>query len=126
MIFGVGTDIIEIKRIEQAIARFDNRFLDRIYTIDEQEYCLRHRDSARHFSGRFAAKEAVIKALGTGFRNGISWVDIEIKNNGDGKPEVTLSYALMEMVSMDAMTQRISLSISHCRDYATAFAVWSG
>lgn len=120
MIHGIGTDIIEVKRIEESIERFGQRFLDRIFSYDEQAYCLHHRDAARHFAGRFAAKEAIVKALGTGFRNGIGWLDIEVKNDPHGKPVVQLSSDLQERFD----SPRIHLSISHGRDYATAFALW--
>lgn len=119
MIQGVGTDIIEVKRIEESVKRFGQRFLDRVFTLQEQEYCLYHRDASRHFAGRFAAKEAIVKALGTGFRNGISWQDIEIVNDVQGKPVVHLSSKL----SQNFEGVQIHLSISHGRDYATAFAI---
>lgn len=119
MIHGVGTDIIEVKRIEESIERFGQRFLDRIFSFDEQAYCLHHRDAARHFAGRFAAKEAIVKALGTGFRDGIGWLDIEIVNDSQGKPLAQLSSKLLETFD----SPRIHLSISHGRDYATAFAI---
>lgn len=121
MIYGIGTDIIEVKRIEQAIQRFDQRFLDRLFCSGEQEYCLRHRDSARHFAGRFAAKEAIVKALGTGFRDGVTWLDIEISNDSHGKPIVILSDKLKEAYD----SPHFLISISHCREYATAFAIWT-
>lgn len=117
---GLGNDIIEISRIQQVIARFGNKFLDKVFTEWEQNYCHRHRDSARHFAGRFAAKEAIVKALGTGFRAGITWLDIEIKNNNDGKPIVILSQRLQE----ESGHPQILLSISHCREYATAVAIY--
>lgn len=116
---GLGNDIIEVSRIQQVIARFGNKFLDKVFTEGEQNYCLRHRDSARHFAGRFAAKEAIVKALGTGFRTGITWLDIEIKNNNEGKPIVILSQRLLE----ESGHPHIHLSISHCREYATAVAI---
>lgn len=119
MIHGIGTDIIEVKRIEASIERFGQRFLDRIFSEDEQTYCFRHRDASRHFAGRFAAKEAIVKALGTGFREGIGWLDIEITNDTQGKPVARLSMQLQEQ--FDGCT--IHLSISHGRDYATAFAI---
>lgn len=119
MIHGIGTDIIEVKRIEESIERFGQRFLDRIFSYDEQAYCLHHRDAYRHFAGRFAAKEAIVKALGTGFRNGIGWLDIEIINDAQGKPIAQLSTRLKEQFD----SPRIHLSISHGRDYATAFAI---
>jgi holo-[acyl-carrier protein] synthase len=93
--------------------------LDRIFNLDEQAYCLHHRDASRHFAGRFAAKEAIVKALGTGFRDGIGWLDIEILNNHQGKPVVKLSARLKEQFN----SPNIHLSISHGRDYATAFAI---
>lgn len=119
MIHGIGTDIIEVKRIEESIERFGQRFLDRIFSLDEQAYCLHHRESSRHFAGRFAAKEAIVKALGTGFRDGISWLDIEVINDVKGKPVAQLSSKLKEAFDSPC----IHLSISHGRDYATAFAI---
>lgn len=119
MIYGIGTDIIEVKRIEDSIERFGQRFLDRIFSVEEQAYCLQHRDAGRHFAGRFAAKEAIVKALGTGFRNGITWLDIEICNDPRGKPMVQLSNKLKEAFD----SPKIHLSISHGKDYATAFSI---
>jgi len=124
MIQGIGTDIIEIERIRKAVERYGHRFLNRIYTHREQEYCLAHRDSAPRLAGRFAAKEAVLKAIGTGLRTEISWLDIEIINNHDGKPEVVLSDHLKELLSFD-QNSSIEISISHCHAYATAFAIRS-
>lgn len=119
MIYGIGTDIIEVKRIEQAIERFGQRFLDRLFCEEEQLYCNRHRDKARHFAGRFACKEAIVKALGTGFRDGINWLDIIISNDRHGKPIVNLSDKLQHTFN----SPHLHISISHCREYATAFAV---
>lgn len=119
MIHGIGTDIIEVKRIDESIERFGQRFLDRIFSLDEQAYCLHHKDASRHFAGRFAAKEAIVKALGTGFRDGIGWLDIEITNDHHGKPVAQLSVKLKETFD----SPLIHLSISHGRDYATAFAI---
>lgn len=121
MIHGIGTDIIEVKRIEQAIQRYGQRFLDRLFSQSEQDYCSRHRDHARHYAGRFAAKEAIVKALGTGFGDNISWLDIEITNDEHGKPHVILSDKVKEAYNFP----QLLLSISHCREYATAFAIWS-
>lgn len=119
MIQGLGNDIIEIERMQKAIERQGQRFLDRIFTPTEQQYCLRHNQAARHFAGRFAAKEAILKGLGTGLRQGISWLDIEITNDGSGKPFVTLSQALQERFNKP----HIFISISHCQTYATAVAI---
>ena len=120
MIKGLGNDIIEIGRIEGSIGRFGQRFLDRLFTPDEQKYCTQYHEPARHFAGRFAAKEAIVKALGTGFRHGISWLDIEIINDNDGCPHVYFSQSLKDLFD----NPRILISISHCKDYASAVAIW--
>lgn len=122
MINGIGTDIIEVKRIEQAIQRFGPHFLNRLFSEDEQAYCNRHRDNARHYAGRFAAKEAIVKALGTGFREGVNWLDIAISNDSQGKPVVTFSEKMKLMFD----DPNVQISISHCREYATAFAIFIG
>jgi holo-[acyl-carrier protein] synthase len=121
MILGVGSDIIEVSRIEKSIQRYQKKFLDRIFTENEQSYCLRHKDAQRHFAGRFAAKEAIVKALGTGISKSISWLDIEISNDPLGKPLVTFSSHVKE----EFHDPSIHISISHCKEYAVAFAVWS-
>lgn len=121
MIHGAGIDIIEIERIRRCVTRYGHRFLDRLFTRREQEYCESHVDSAPHFAGRFAAKEAVVKALGTGFGKEAHWLDIEILNNPKGKPTVQLSSTLQGQFP----SARIVLSISHCKDLATALAIWT-
>lgn len=121
MILGVGTDIIEIKRIQSAVQRHNKKFLNLIFTSAEQSYCYARKDPFPSLAARFAAKEAVAKALGTGFVN-ISWLDIEISNNSDGRPYVIFSEKLIRLFNLDISTQ-LSLSMSHSRDYATAVAV---
>ena len=123
MIKGIGTDIIEIHRIKKATERYSDRFLNRIFTKNEQGYCLSHRDPTPRLAGRFAAKEAILKAIGSGLRTNISWLDIEIINNQEGKPEVYLSEKLKKLLSFDTKSLSIQISISHCHDYATAFAI---
>lgn len=118
---GVGNDIIEVERIQKAIDRHGQHFLDRIFTKLEQEYCNRYQFSARHYAGRFAAKEAVVKAIGVGFREGVHWVDIEILNDANGKPEIHLSSDLNSSWDFPELL----LSISHCQDYASAVVIWS-
>jgi len=120
MILGIGNDIIEIERIRKAIERYELRFLNRLFTPHEQDYCLKRKDPAIHFAGRFAAKEAVVKALGTGFRNGLEWTDFEIYSNLHGKPFVKLS----EKASNLFHTPHLHLSMSHSQFYATAIAIW--
>lgn len=122
MVKGLGNDIIEISRIEGSIGRFGQRFLDRLFSAEEQGYCTQYQEPSRHYAGRFAAKEAIVKALGTGFRNGISWLDIEILNDNDGRPHVYFSQNLKDIYG----DPQIMVSISHCREYATAVAIWVG
>jgi len=116
---GVGTDIIEVGRIKDAIARHKGRFLDRIFTQKEQEYCSKFSNATIHYAGRFAAKEAVVKALGTGLTFEMTWCDLEIINNTSGQPEVFVS----QRVRQTFPTAHFFLSISHCNDYATATAI---
>ncbi|MGA8164293.1 MAG: holo-ACP synthase [Waddliaceae bacterium] len=116
---GVGTDIIEIQRIERVIDKHGEKFLNRLFTEKEQSYCLRHQLASQHFAGRFAAKEAVAKALGTGISGGIRWLDIEIDNDANGKPQVTLSPSACG----GNQHPRFLLSISHSKHYATAVAI---
>ena len=119
---GVGTDIIEIHRIQEAYERHGERFLDRLFTEKEQAYCLRYKNAIPHFAGRFAAKEAVLKALGTGLHQSITWKEIEIINDSQGKPEVEIPLGVLRSMS----ASHLLLSISHCESYATATAILMG
>lgn len=119
MIRGLGNDIVEIRRIRRSIEKYGQRFLDKVFTSSEQSYCKRYADSAPHFSGRFCAKEAVAKALGTGFGRDLSFLDIEVYNDSSGKPCVQL----IGSVDKHLKNPLFFLSISHSRDYATAVAV---
>jgi holo-[acyl-carrier protein] synthase len=119
VIEGIGNDIVEIKRIASAIERFGQKFLDKLFTQKEQEYCKRHEKSERNFSGRFAAKESIAKALGTGFGQELNWLDIEILNESNGKPVVFLSESLKKRVGEIT----IHLSISHSKEFAVAVAI---
>lgn len=121
MILGLGNDIIEIARVERLLKRFPLGTLQKIYTSREQEICLKKKQSFVHFAGRFAAKEAVVKALGIGFSKGITWTDVEILNDSLGKPIVHLS----EKLNILFKNPQILVSISHCRSYATAVAIYT-
>ena len=116
---GLGNDIIEIDRLERIISRYGQRFFDKLFTPVEQAYCLRRAHASRHFAGRFAAKEAISKALGTGFGKDLAWLDIEITNDQNGKPVVTLTPTAAKHFG----NPQILLSISHCHAYATAVAI---
>lgn len=118
---GIGTDIIEIERIRLSIERHGQHFLNRLFTQKEQDYCYQFKDFAPHFAGRFAAKEAVAKALGTGFGADLSWQDIEVIPDERGQPQVRLS----EKANQRFRCPHLLLSISHSSSQAIAFAIWS-
>lgn len=120
MIFGIGTDIIEIKRIKKAIAR-SPRFIERLFTEQELEYYKKKDMKAQHIAGGFSAKEAVLKALGTGLR-GFRWKDIEIIRGTTGKPIVRFGGNVKQFIE-DNGVGIIHVTISHSRDFATATAV---
>lgn len=120
MIRGIGTDIIEVSRIKENIEKHGKKFLDKVFTPSEQAYCQSFRESGRNFAGRFAAKEAIVKALGTGLSQGLDWLDMEILNDSQGKPYLVPS----ENFKNRFENAIIYLSISHCHEYATATAIW--
>jgi holo-[acyl-carrier protein] synthase len=96
VIVGLGADIAEIDRIEAAIARHGRAFIERVFTSQEIAYCERHRASGERYAARFAAKEATMKALGTGWRRGVRWVDIEVTRLASGRPTIELRGAARE------------------------------
>ena len=119
-ILGIGNDILEIERIRQSIESHGKRFLTRLFTEGERNYCLKYKDSVPHFAGRFSGKEAIVKALGTGFGKNAAWLDIEILNDPAGKPIVYLSKTLAAQLT----NSQFLLSISHSQLYVTAVAIW--
>ena len=120
MIKGLGNDLVEIGRIRLSIQRYGHHFLNRLFTSEEQDHCLRYSDSALHFAGRFAAKEAVVKALGVGFGSEAKWHDIALHANVKGKPIVILSKALEARFNSPSLL----VSITHTAEYASAIAIW--
>jgi holo-[acyl-carrier protein] synthase len=121
MINGIGIDIIKIDRIKKAIKKSGKRFLRKIFTAGEIKYCLARRFPEMHFASRFAAKEAVAKAAGTGlWRRGFSWRDIDIVNHGDNSP---IYVEINGKLKRKLRAGRILISMSHCRGYAAANAV---
>src|SRR5512145_575958 len=90
MILGAGVDIVEIARLRHAIERSKDRFIQRVFTPAEQQFCNRHADPAQHFAARFAAKEALFKALGTGWAKGVTWLDVEVYREGQEAPTLRL------------------------------------
>lgn len=124
-IIGIGTDITECLRIARMIDRHGEVFLQRVYTPTEIAYCQNRKQATQHFTGRWAAKEAVLKALGTGWIRGISWLDVEVVNRPGGQPEVVLKDGAKKVADQLGV-ERIQISISHCRTHAVAFAVAVG
>lgn len=124
-VLGIGTDIVENLRIAQMIERHGELFLRRVYTPHEIEYCSVRKAATQHYAGRWAAKEAVLKALGTGWAQGISLLDIEVRNESGGRPHIALTGGALE-VSSRLGIERILISISHCRSHATAYALALG
>lgn len=121
----IGTDIIECVRIAQMIEKHGELFLQRVYTQREIAYCSSRRSANQHYAGRWAAKEATLKALGTGWAKGIQWTDIEVQNQVGGRPELLLSNRAKEIADSLGIRE-ILISISHCRNYAIAYATGIG
>jgi holo-[acyl-carrier protein] synthase len=124
-LIGLGADITECLRIARMIERHGELFINRVYTPEEIKYCQNRKQSTQHYTGRWAAKEAILKALGTGWRKGISWRDIEVRNEPSGKPVVAVRGGVKDVVEQLGITE-IQVTISHCRSHATAVAIAIG
>lgn len=128
MILGVGTDLIDIRRIERTIARFGDRFIDRVFTESERQKALGRASPAAAFSQRYAAKEACAKALGTGFRAGVFWRDIGVDNWPSGQPFLRLEGGAarrLEALSPEGRVARIDLSLTDEPPFAHAMVIIS-
>lgn len=125
MIIGIGTDIVSIPRINKACQRFGEKFINKIFTDEEANICKCKKDAAPHLAARFAAKEAVLKALGTGVSKGIGFKDVEVARMQGSKPEIVLYGKGKEMAEFLGV-KNIHISISHDADRALAFAVIEG
>ena len=122
-VLGHGIDLVETARIRDLIAEHGQRFLDRCFTPAEQAYAARSKKrEVEHLAGRFAAKEAILKVIGTGWRGGIAWTDMEILNAASGQPGVTLTGETARIAAELGIT-RWMLSISHIETHATASAI---
>jgi holo-[acyl-carrier protein] synthase len=117
-----GIDLVDFPRIEEMIQHHGKRFINRIFTADEQAYAEKNRNRVEKYAGRFAAKEAVLKLIGTGWRGKIAWTDIEVINNGNGQPHVTLDGEVKKIADKLGVEQ-ISISITHTANFAIASAV---
>ena len=117
-----GIDLVDRPRIEEMVKRHGGRFLNRVFTEKEQAYAEANKDKIEKLAGRFAAKEAVLKLMGTGWRGKIAWTDIEVVNNSAGQPEVTL-VGEVEKLADKLGIKHISVSITHTANFAIASAV---
>jgi holo-[acyl-carrier protein] synthase len=124
-ILGIGTDIIECLRIAQMIERHGEMFIARVYTDYEIQYCQSRKSATQHFAGRWAAKESILKAMGTGWQKGISWRDLEVRNDPGGKPIVALRGGARDVCEARGIADML-VSISHCRSHAVAYAMAIG
>lgn len=119
MIEGIGVDVIEIPRIQRAIDEWGDTFLEKIFTASELSYARARKNATQHIAGRFAVKEAVAKALSTGWSGGFRWKDVEVENDASGKPSVRLHGHVLALLK----GSRILVSISHSDNVVVGFAV---
>jgi holo-[acyl-carrier protein] synthase len=122
MIIGSGIDMVEIRRIQHAMDRYGQRFLNRVFTANEQAYCKRKRNSAESFAARFASKEAGAKALGTGISFGVSWLEIEVVREPSGRPSLCF-YGRAAQIASRMGFVRAALSITHTAEFAMASVI---
>jgi holo-[acyl-carrier protein] synthase len=122
MILGIGTDLAEVERIRHSIAQFGDRFLRRIYTEKERAYASSKANAAERFAARFAAKEAGMKAIGTGWRRGVGWRDFEVVNERSGRPTLTLN-GVARQIADELGVGRISISLTHTQQMAFAIVI---
>lgn len=124
-VIGIGTDITEIDRIAQMVERHAQYFLDRVYTPGEQSYCGHGAAAAERYAARWAAKEAVLKALGTGWAVGIAWTDVEVIKLPSGAVSVVLTGGAAQRAKELGITE-VLLTLSHGKNHAVAFALAQG
>ena len=122
MIIGTGIDIVEIARFRKILDGANERFLMRVFTREEQRFCLARKDPAQHLAARFAAKEAVFKALGTGWSKGVTWLDVEVQRREHEAPFILLHGATQEIAASKGVG-KIHLSLTHTNDWAAATAI---
>jgi holo-[acyl-carrier protein] synthase len=125
MIIGTGIDICEVKRIADSIARFGDHFLRRIFTEQEIRYCQSKKNSVERFAARFAAKEATMKALGTGWSRGVIWTALEVGHAPGGRPVLRL-HGNAARIAEQLGVKRISLSVTHTESTAMAMVIFEG
>jgi len=124
-LLGIGTDIVETDRIARSIAQFGSKFLDRIFLPGEIQYCSPMRNPTPHYAARFAAKEAISKAFGTGIGDQIGFIDIEVRRKASGEPFILLHGSGKELARRRGV-ETIQLSLSHTELFAVAFVTLLG
>ena len=122
MIVGTGIDIVEIDRIKRSIIKYSDRFINKVFTQKEIDYCHSQADPAKHFAARFSVKEAVLKCFGTGMTGGILWKDVEVDNKKSGQPTLNL-YGKGKDLFNQLKIKHIHISITHDKNYAVAHAI---
>jgi holo-[acyl-carrier protein] synthase len=122
MIIGTGIDLVEIARLRKVIERLKDRFILRVFTPGEQEFCNAHRDPVPHFAVRFAAKEALFKALGTGWAKGVTWLDVEVQRERQDAPTMVL-HGEAQRLSAAMGAHKAHLSLSHSDQWAIAMVI---
>ena len=124
-LIGIGIDVVEVDRVKSSLDEFGERFLEKLFTKTEQEYCGRQKRPELHLAARFAAKEAIAKAFGTGIGKEIGWLDMEIIRRESGEPEVRLSGNASSYAESRGVV-RVMVSLTHAKHYAAANAVIMG
>ena len=124
-VIGIGVDIIEVPRVSAVLQRHPDRFPHRVFTVGERDYSSRGVHAAERYAARYAAKEAVMKALGTGWSQGVTFRDIEVIRSPAGAPGIRLAGAARSRAK-DLGVDRIDVSLSHCHEYAVAMVIMSG
>ena len=122
MIVGTGVDIAEVARVGAAIERFGRRFLERVFTPEEIRYCDSKHNRMERYAARFAAKEAALKAIGTGWKRGVAWRDVEVRREPGGRPSIAFSGKAGEFASRLGV-RHASLSLSHTAEQAIAMVI---
>jgi len=122
MIVGIGVDIVDIRRVRGVLERRGDRFVRRVFTAAEQEYCRAHRDPSPYFAARFAAKEALFKALGTGWAQGVTWLDAEVQRQESGAPRLVITGCARKLADQRG-TRRTHVSLSHSEEAAIAVVI---
>jgi holo-[acyl-carrier protein] synthase len=119
MIVGTGIDLAEVPRIAAAIERFGERFLRRVFTADEIRYCESKANRTERYAARFAAKEAALKAIGTGWKRGVAWTDVEVRREPGGRPTIAFHGKAAEFAAQLGV-KHVALSITHTKENAMA------